>query len=47
MTLYQISKTVEFVSSFYKLKLNFDLPTAVQNNQQNILEGHYEEFLSY
>lgn len=37
--------TVQYVSSFMSIPFNYDLPMYAQ--QQNALEGHFEEFLSY
>jgi len=39
--------SIQYGSTFFKLPLNFDLPTAAKINKENVLEGHFEEFLAY
>jgi hypothetical protein len=41
----ELVPTIQFVSTFMSIPFNYDLPMYAQ--QQNALEGHFEEFLSY
>lgn len=43
--LHDLAPTVQYVSSFFGLPFNYDLPLCAQ--QKDALEGHFEEFLSY
>lgn len=43
--LYDLAPTIQYVSSFMSIPFNYDMPMYAQNN--NALEGHFEEFLSY
>lgn len=43
--IHELAPTIQFVSSFMGIPFNYDLPISAQN--KNILEGNFEEFLSY
>lgn len=43
--LHDLAPTIQYVSSFMSIPFNYDMPMYCQNN--NALEGHFEEFLSY
>ena len=43
--MHELAPTIQFISSFMSIPFNYDLPISAQN--KNILEGNFEEFLSY
>ena len=43
----ELLPSIQFASTFFHLKINVDFPTAAKIDRETVLEGHFEEFLSY
>lgn len=39
--------TIQFASTFFGLKINIDYPIAAKIDPENILKGHFEDFLAF
>jgi len=42
-----ILPSIQYVATYVKLPLHVDMPKAVKMSKENILEGHFEEFLAF
>lgn len=39
--------TIQFASTFFPLEINLDYPIAAKIDPENVLKGHFEDFLAY